>query len=147
MECQDREGCSLQAERHHISMGLWLKRGQEELERWCGIPENERMLVFGEHAEKRMVERALSSDTITTVVEFGEVIERYSKGHTLEILILGYMPVGGKRWRPIHVKLAKHRAAPAEMWVKTAYDPSTRPWQWSRDYRQRICWCGGGDED
>lgn len=147
MECQDREGCSLRAEQHRINMEPWLKKGQADFDRWCELPDDQRMLSFGEHALRRMVERALSSDAIRAAVEAGEVIERHASGQKLEVLVLAYIPVAGrKRWRPVHIKLASHRAAPAEMLVKTVYDPSTRPWQWAEDYRRRICWCGGDNE-
>jgi len=87
-------------------------------------------LVFRVHAIARMFERAVSEEEVRTVLEGGEIIERYPDDTPYPSrLVLG--SAGG---RPIHVVAADNRQD-HEVIVITVYEPD--PALWEPDFRRR----------
>lgn len=101
-----------------------------------------RRLVLTTHVQRRMLLRSISDTAIQAAIKSGEVIARDRAKGQSALLILGW--VGG---RPIHLGLYAAQAERLEFWVSTVYSPATAPWQWSSDYRRRVCWCHRHPDD
>lgn len=80
-------------------------------------------IYFSGHALRRMFDRALSTELVTTVVRKGETIAEYQDDRPYPSrLILGF-----ERGKPVHVVVARDEKDYA-CYVITAYIPSRQIW-------------------
>ena len=84
---------------------------------------NAMKLVFPRYCLKRMIERQVSVDEVRSVLDTGELIERYAADEPLRYLMLGW---SGNR--PIHV-IAEDDPVSGETTVVTAYEPERKLWK------------------
>ena len=80
-------------------------------------------LVFPRYCLKRMIERQVSVDEVRSVLDTGELIERYAADEPPRYLVLGW---SGSR--PIHV-IAEDDPVSCETTVVTAYEPERKLWK------------------
>lgn len=132
-----------------------------------GFLSHPRYRIYGsDHATLRMQQREIAFADVVTVIECGypiDATDRYPQQrhkpftafpiHAIQMMrircgdaryvlvLLGEAEDG----RPLHVVCALGDAPDADhafpLTVQTVYDPSTEPWRWSDDYRERRCFC------
>ena len=80
-------------------------------------------LIFPRYALKRMIERQISVAEVRSVLETGDIIERYQEDQPPRYLVLGWSGA-----RPIHV-VAEDDPISDETTVVTAYEPDRKIWK------------------
>lgn len=143
MGCAAPEGCRRRAERHYAGVDRRIEAGRRELDAHFRLPADQREIVPDAHQEMRMFERVLPWHAVLEIIEVGEVIDRWHLPHkgVVHTAILGYVLVAKRKYRPFHIVVEYFPDDLSRLTVKTSYDPSTRPWQWTPDFRRRLCWC------
>lgn len=150
-QCQDSERCAQIAAR----VAEWQARHLPEAQRLYTeflrrYDEGTALLVFSDpHAARRQVQRSFNEEEMREVVEFGEVVDytpqvrdlRYSSHCAIQLF-----GMAGARGRPLRVVCMLSREVPLApaVWtwtVRTVWNPATRPWRWSDDFRRQVCWC------
>jgi hypothetical protein len=87
-------------------------------------------VTFRLHAVKRMAERNIEEEEVVSVVNNGEVIERYPDDKPFP----SFLMLGLEKGRPLHVVVAVDEKG-REKVVVTVYEPDGI--KWSRDFRER----------
>lgn len=111
-----------------------------------GNGQNVQVLIT-RHGNKREFERCISHREIKQVIEEGYPIEfqGYNRD-SMNILMMSYVKIGKKNYRPIHVAIAVDKNYET-VFVKTAYDPRTREWQWEKNYQKRLFYFNKAEQE
>lgn len=156
-QCRDPERCAELAAR----VAEWQERHLPEAKELYTeflrrYDEGTALLVFSDpHAARRQRQRSFNEEEVREVVEFGEVVDYAPRvrdpGYPdhRSIRLLG---MAGASARPLHVVCFLPRTVPPApaIWawtVKTVWNPATRSWRWSDDFRRQICWCQEEGDD
>lgn len=142
MECKHLKDCKRKSERWRENQETYASKGQNELDDFLELYAEKKAAVFlDKHFEKRCVERAISIHEVSSILEFGWVIERNETCGNPTVVVLGFT---GKPYKPLHVVYC---LVSQTKWVAvTAYRPNSQPWKWSGNYDKRICFCRLKDE-
>ncbi|WP_193063954.1 DUF4258 domain-containing protein [Oceanobacillus oncorhynchi] len=137
MECKHVKECKRKAEIWQENQEKYSAIGQHELDDFLELYDDKKAAIkMDQHFEKRCVERAISTSDVTSILEFGWVIERNETLGNVSVVLLGFT---GKPYKPLHVV---YHIVSERKWVAvTAYRPISQPWKWSKNYDKRICFC------
>lgn len=139
MICKDR------AEAWKLSQQRFLGKAENELARFQErFHLKKARLMYSEHAELRQWQRAFSIANIREAVANGFPIYRYYDKtlKEIKILLMSYVKLQAKEYRPMHVVVQFHEQNPDLWTVVTVYDPSVnKHWQFNDQYDQKICFC------
>jgi hypothetical protein len=149
LRCQQPDECALRRERLQGYLARVLPRAEKDQETFlAGLGDGTSLLEVDEHLLQRQGQRAVNRDLVQEVIECGEPIEWFqihdASGNLLPHFRLLLCAVAGEQQRPLHVAVRFGHRPKEGPWiweVQTVYDPRTRTWQWSADYRQRLCFC------
>ncbi len=99
-------------------------------------------LRLSRHVRGRLYDRAIPDWVVRQIaLASGEVIYR-NLDHCPVLVLLGQTENG----RPLHVQVKIDFEARG--WgIITSLRPDTRPWKWSTDFRQCLCFDGGRFDD
>lgn len=89
------------------------------------------------HADIRQVQRMISIYDLKDIITHGWVIERnyFPYEQAVRLVILGYT----RNYRPLHVVC---EVVNDYFWlVCTVYDPQSKPYKWSNNFQERVCFC------
>lgn len=140
MPCHDQKGCRLKYIQWVLRQRKEIPIGEKELVQFReGMEEGEAGLKSTRHFEQRSVYRAYAKSDIPTVMKYGWVIERINRGGSISLLLMGFVRNGYQSYRPLHVLVAADE--PLKWYVRTVYDPRSKPWKWDNHYQERICFC------
>ena len=102
-------------------------------------------VYFTKHAQVRMVERAVSQTELFTILELGYVID-YKRDSKL--IIMGWIKLDEKRYRPIHVLLKINKIKDQYYGnIITLWDPRYSSHLYNETLERRICFCQPHDLD
>lgn len=89
-----------------------------------------------DHAAERLIQRQLNVfDIKKAFKKQAWLVERQdSLGKTVLVLLLHINK------EPVHIVIC-YTNKPDAVLVLTVYDPRLKPWMWTSDYKQRVCWC------
>ncbi len=90
-----------------------------------------------DHAAERLIQRQLNVFDIKKAFKKQVwLVERQdSHGKTVLVLLLHINK------EPVHIVVICYTNKPDAVLVLTVYDPRLKPWMWTSDYKQRVCWC------
>jgi hypothetical protein len=94
------------------------------------MPIDCRELIFSGHAVRRMFQRSLTTQDVSAVIAYGEVIAEYPGDTPLP----SYLLLHWLKDRPIHVVVAVDKET-QQCFVITAYVPDSA--QWQADFKTR----------
>lgn len=98
---------------------------------------DEVQILVTNHGSLRETERCIARRHILEVLESGYAIEYQGRcGGMINVLLLGYVKIGKGEYRPLHVAVSIDEGANT-VYIKTAYDPRSRIWQWDEHFEKR----------
>ncbi len=147
LQCENPSLCSLLA-RH--KRRAWKEQAPAVLKLYDGFLEHPRHAIFTSfHGMKRMEERNIDPRDVRAVIECCAPIDytftsvsHYRPPEVHVFIISGERADG----QPLHVVCSLPPDPPSDRWImriRSVYDPSTMPFEWSADYTTRCCFCYG----
>lgn len=133
--CKDPQGCRFKADRLREILQNVLPVAEQ---RWENVKNKE--LDYTKHAIEQMINRAVSSTDVQTVMEYGWPIEYFPGQSQEKFLIMGYTV----QKRPLHLIVI---CTENTISLTTVYDPRTMPWKWENGYQVRKCFCKNEEGD
>ncbi|MFT9486774.1 MAG: DUF4258 domain-containing protein [Tepidibacillus sp.] len=94
--------------------------------------------VLTRHANKRMLDRAISTQVLINSLDDGLPIEMYTVDGEVHLLIFTAIKEE-KKYRPLHIAIKVEKNQKYS--IKTIYDPRSQAWKWDESLTQRVCWC------